>query len=184
MHRRTPSAEISAAAHHEAGHALAIVAAFRDAVWLPRPPPLLPVTYVEIVESPGETGGCVGANIYSVRWPIDCIAPPFRPLMEAQVIIELAGGGAEAFHRGAPPHEVLSFATAHCAIDVDLDRAAAVLGDLRRLTGCRLDAQPFAERTLALLLDNWRAVEALADELIAYRRIEGPHVAAIIEHMT
>ena len=51
-------------------------------------------------------------------------------------------------------------------MDADLERAAAVLGDLRRLTGYRLDAQHFAERTLALVLDNWCAVEALASALI------------------
>ena len=67
-------------------------------------------------------------------------------------------------------------------MSVDLERARAVLvGDLRRLTGYRLDAQHFAERTLALLLDNWCAVEALASALIENRRIEGEMVEEIID---
>ena len=57
-----------------------------------------------------------------------------------------------------------------------------MLGDLRRLTGHRLDAQHFAQRTLALLLDNWCAVEALAQALINHRRIEGARIEAIIDH--
>ena len=48
--------------------------------------------------------------------------------------------------------EALRFATAHCRMDTDLQRAAAVLGDLFRLTGRRYDAQAFAERALAMLL--------------------------------
>jgi hypothetical protein len=36
---------VSTAAYHEAGHAVAVVAGFRGAAWLPRPPPPLPVTY-------------------------------------------------------------------------------------------------------------------------------------------
>src|SRR6478736_1130649 len=37
-HRRTRSPElVSAIAHHEAGHAVATVLAFRNAAWLPKP---------------------------------------------------------------------------------------------------------------------------------------------------
>ena len=105
-HGRTPSPELlSAVAHHEAGHALAIVLAFRDAAWLPRPPPPVLVNYVEITDSPaGWSGNCFAPNVYSVRWPIDVIAERYRPLMEAQVVIELSGGIAEAVFAasGAP----------------------------------------------------------------------------------
>ena len=52
------------------------------------------------------------------------------------------------------------------------------LGDLRRLTGVRFDAQPFAERALALL----EAHEALASALVEDRRTEGDRVEAIIDH--
>ena len=61
------------------------------------------------------------------------------------------------------------------------ERAAAVLRELRRLTGVRHDAQPFAERALGLMLANWCAVEALATELIEDRRIEGARVERIID---
>jgi hypothetical protein len=56
------------------------------------------------------------------------------------------------------------------AADADLTRAAAVLTDLRRLTGHRYDEQRLAERALALLLTLWAAVDALAFELIEKRR--------------
>jgi len=63
-HRRTPSPEfVSAVAHHEAGNAVATVLAFRNATWLPNPPPPLLVRYVEVVEG----GNCFSPNIYSVR---------------------------------------------------------------------------------------------------------------------
>ena len=79
-----------------------------------------------------------------MKWPIDCIAPRFGPLMEAQVVVELAGGVAEAVFRGERRRqEVLAFAESNCCIDADLERAAAVLSELRRLTGVRPDAQPF-----------------------------------------
>jgi hypothetical protein len=53
----TRISEQLAAAYHETGHAISIVAAFRDAAWLPKPPPGRPVRYVEIMEqAPGPTG--------------------------------------------------------------------------------------------------------------------------------
>jgi hypothetical protein len=171
-------------AHHEAGHAVAIVLAFRTAAWLPYPPPSVRVRSVEITEdTPGQWGGnCVGTNIYSTRWPIECIAEPYRDLMEAQIVIHLAGGIAEAVHRGERRRqEVLAFAASNCSIDGDLKQARAVLADLRRLTGCRYDEQRFAERALALLLAHWRAVEALAAALVEDHRIEGDQVEAIVD---
>ena len=105
---------------------------------------------------PRWSGNCFATDVYSMKWPIDCIAPRFRPLMEAQVVIELAGGVAEAVFRGEQrKHAILAFAVSNCAIDADLTRAAAVLSELRRLTGVRHDAQPFAERALRLTLANW-----------------------------
>jgi hypothetical protein len=121
-------------AHHESGHAVATVLAFRNAAWLPRPPPSLPVRYVEVTE---DDGNCVGADIYSTRWAAeDRIAPHYRPLMEWQVVIELSGGIAEALYRGERrPHAVLAFAQARCGMNTDLERARAVIDDLRALTG-------------------------------------------------
>ena len=111
------------------------------------------------------------------------VAEHYRDPMERQVVIELAGGVAEAIYRGERrKEEVLRFAIRHCCIGTDLKRARAVLGDLRRLTGVRFDAQPFAERARALLLTHWRAVTALASALVEDRRIEGDRVEAIIDH--
>ena len=120
-HRRTPSPDVSAAAFHESGHAVAIVLAFRNAAWLPKPPPPLPVRYVEITDyAAGWSGNCFATDIYSMKWPIDCIAPRFGPLMEAQVVVELSGGVAEAVFRGERRRqEVLAFAESNCCIDAD-----------------------------------------------------------------
>jgi len=59
VYRRTASPElVSAVAHHEAGHAVATVLAFRNTKWLPPPPPTLAVRYVEVAESTlGQWGG-------------------------------------------------------------------------------------------------------------------------------
>jgi hypothetical protein len=77
---------------------------------------------------------------------------------------------------------VLRFATLNCSIEADLGQAAAVLADLRRLTGRHYDEQHFAERALALLPAHWPAVEALASALVEDRRIEGERVEQIIDH--
>jgi hypothetical protein len=177
--------DVLAVAHHEAGHAVAIVTAFRSAVWLPYPPPLSPVRHVQVMENQtGEwSGDCVGTNIYSMRWPIDCIAPRYRDLMERQVVIHLSGGIAEAIHRGERrKSEVLAFALRHCCIDADLRLAADVLSELRRLTGYRFEARDFVGRTLTMLLEHRPAVEALAEALIEDGRIEGQDVERIIKH--
>jgi hypothetical protein len=70
------SPSVSAIAHHEAGHAVATVLAFRNAAWLPNPPPPLPVRYIEIEETtPGRWSGvCVSSSIYSAQWPVDVLA--------------------------------------------------------------------------------------------------------------
>jgi hypothetical protein len=105
------------------------VLAFRNAAWLPNPPPPLPVKFIEINDhGSGRWGGnCVAMSVYSIRWPIACIAPRFRDLMEWQIVVELAGGICEAAHRGERRgREVLAFAESNCSIDADLTKAAAV----------------------------------------------------------
>lgn len=173
--------EITAAAFHESGHAIAIVTAFREAAWLPYPAPLMPVRYVEIIDDGG--GNCVGSNIYSVAWDISVITPRYRPLMDAQTCVHLAGGVAEAIHRGVGGggRDLLRYAEAHCQIDGDLQRAADVLADLRRLTGYDLYPMHYADRTLEMLLDHWPAVTALAEALVDERRLDGDDVEAIID---
>jgi hypothetical protein len=181
VYRRAPSAELVSAAHHEAGHAVAIVWSFRNATWLPKPPPRLLARYVEVTEdTPGQwTGCCVGPDIYSARWPIACIAEPYRDLMERQVVIHLAGGVAEWLYRA----EALMTVATRRAMDADLGKALDLLdGDLFRVTGRRGALSPFIERTRTLLLAHWPALEALAAELIEHRRIEGERVQRIIAH--
>jgi hypothetical protein len=160
-----------AAAYHESGHAVATVMAFRTAPWLPRSAPRLPVRYVEINDD--GCGNCFSSNIYKRS----CIEPRYQPLMEAQVVIELAGGTAEMIHRGEAQ---MALATRR-AMDVDLAKAIALLdGDRAKLTGDRAPLSPFIDRTRVLLLEHWRAVDALAQALVEHRRIEGAEVEAII----
>ena len=56
----------AALAHHEAGHAVASVAAFMNCKPLPYPIPSPLVDYVEISKS---GGSCFGPAIYSPEWP-------------------------------------------------------------------------------------------------------------------
>ena len=78
------------------------------------------------------------------------------------------GGVTEAIHRGVGGggRDLLRYAEAHCQIDGDLQRAADVLADLRRLTGYDLYPMHYADRTLEMLLDHWPAVTALAEALV------------------
>ena len=162
----------------------ATVLAFRRAKWLPNPMPRSLISYVEMIEdTPGEwSGNCVSQDIYSPTWSLDRIAEILPPLMEAQIVIEMAGGIAEAIHRGER-NQPFWFATRHCGTSTDRQRATAVLTDYYHLTGQRVEKRVFAERASRLLLANWFAVDALATELIAqHGRLEGDQVERIIEH--
>ena len=72
------------AAYHEAGHAIATVAAFRT---VQRPIPLPPhfVKHVTIhVRDSGEWGGrCCGREIYSPNMPVGRISPEWRRRSQA-----------------------------------------------------------------------------------------------------
>jgi hypothetical protein len=115
-------------------------------------------------------------NVYSLRWPIECITDRrYVPLMEAQVVIHVAGGVAESIHRGDD-----LFDHDHC--DNDLDAAAAMLRELFRATGVHYDPQCFSDRAFELLTTHWGAVEALASALIVERRVGGARVSQIIDH--
>ena len=102
------------------------------------------------------------------------VAEHYRDPMERQVVIELAGGVAEAIYRSERrKEEVLRFAIRHCCIGTDLKRARAVLGDLRRLTGVRFDAQLFANAHRRLPARRIGAPSRPALALVEDRRIEG-----------
>jgi len=102
---RDPSAitPITCAAYHEAGHAVATVLAFytaRHPNALP-PQPVKSVSLSEAEETPGHWDGvCHGPQIYSTQWPDARIHVRFREAMEWQIVINQAGGVAEAIYRG------------------------------------------------------------------------------------
>jgi hypothetical protein len=103
--------------------------------------------------------------------------------MEAQAVIHMAGSLAEAIHRGERRrHQVLAFAKAHCHLDAEMTLAEGVLADLRRLRA--YDEQRIVDRTLAVLLTHWEAVEGVAQALIQSRRIEGDEVERIIDGLS
>jgi hypothetical protein len=173
----------TAAAHHEAGHAVATMLAFRTAR-LPMRPPERIIKFIEITAegSNAQRGGlCFGPNIYAIEWPEARIDRAYRDVMEWQIVIDLAGGIAEAISRGERrKKEVFWFAVFNCACGDDLKNAAAILADLRKLTGHRYGERRFAERARDLLLANWPAVDALASALVGAERIEGDQVEKIV----
>jgi hypothetical protein len=67
-------------------------------------------------------------------------------------------------------------------MDIDLQKAGVVMGNLFILTARRHHAQPFAERALALLTTHWGAVEAVAEALLEEGRVEGARIERIIDH--
>lgn len=170
--------DVNHIAFHEAGHCVATVLGFRQlADWLPHPAPALPVRYVEISDGSGRT---VGSNIYDPSWGL---APRYLPLMQQQVVNYLAGGIAEAIHRGErEKNEVLAFAQDHCGVNTDLQRAGVVLDQLCALTGRRHDPDPYAKRAMGLLSANWKAVELVAWALAESGRVEGRWVTRLIDY--
>jgi hypothetical protein len=71
--------ELSHTAFHEAGHAVAAVTAFKDARWLPNPPPSPVVLSVEITDNGGQfLGNCTAMGIFSTKWPARCVSPRYR----------------------------------------------------------------------------------------------------------
>ena len=168
----------SSVAFHESGHAVATVAAFQMAKWLPRPRPSVLVRRVEITQdAAGEwTGHCVATNIYSTGWPRHRIASRYRPLMQSQITIHLAGGLAEAAHRGVRRKDaILAYAMDHCCMDEDMTRARAVLDDLNSLAGRKYDEQHFAGRARVhgVVLASGRGGCGCAARSRACRRREG-----------
>ena len=94
----------------------------------------------------------------------------------------MAGGIAEVIHfRISHKTGVLKAVLRHSKIGVSDDKACwnVVLDDLRKLTGRRPSAHELAERAKQLLLENWAAVERLAEELMDAGRIEGERVEQI-----
>jgi hypothetical protein len=174
----------TAAAYHEAGHAVATMLAFRTAR-LPMRPPERIIKYIEITVEGSNAqwdGLCFGPNIYAVQWPEARIDWIYREAMEWQIMIDLAGGIAEAISRGERrKKKVFWFAVFNCGCRDDLKTAAAVVADLRKLTGRQHGERRFGERVFALLLAYWAAVDALASALVDAERIEGDQIEKIVE---
>ena len=169
----------SRASYHESGHAIAIVAAFRDARWLPGPMPSPLIRSVEITEhSDGQwTGLTRAAGIYPQN-SLDRLTPRYAALAEASVMTHLAGGICEALALGER-HQVLQYARDHCGIGIDLQQCTGCADDLRRLG--LYDEQQLVARTRRMLLANWVSIERVAEALTTHRRIDGHHVEAIID---
>jgi hypothetical protein len=142
----------------------------------PNPLPPQPVKYIELIEkSSGCWGGtCWGPQIYTPEWPEARIHERYREAMEWQIVINQAGGVAEAIYRGERRKKhIMWFSAFNCGVDGDLKQTADVLVDLHMLTKRQYGEQRFTERTLDLMLANWPAVEALAAILVADKAIHG-----------
>ena len=181
--RRAMASEARAAtAYHEAGHAVAIVLANRNA-HLP-PEDGLGIEFAEIVVAPdGKAWGgtCFGSEVYNPAYVTRLPSWDWRDAMEWQIIMNMAGGIAEAIHRGERrQRHVFQFAMLNCGVHLDLADADNVLADLRTLTGHRFRLERYARRALKLTLANWTAVEAIAAVLIRDMHIEGSAIEKLV----
>jgi hypothetical protein len=100
--------------------------------------------------------------------------------MQWQIVIDMAGGAAEAIHRGERnKREIMWFALFNCGTEGDLETASAVLADLNALTK-RYGLNRFVIRAVGLLRANWLAFEAIASVLIRDQYIDGAEIAAAV----
>lgn len=178
QHRDIAPEVLAAIAWHEAGHAVA----YRRAHLPPSMSPLS-VKYAAVLrEDNGKASGiCFGSNVYMPEYAIQLPSWNWRDAMQWQIIANLAGGVAEAIHRGERrKQDVMWFALLNCGTEGDLEDADAVLADLRQLTGRRYGLQRFVLQARALLIEQWPAVAALAAELIRDRHIDGDEIDAIV----
>jgi hypothetical protein len=168
MTQQPPSRSIAAVAHHEAGHAVATIAAFRTAKWLPRRRPSVLVRSI-CLDPDTHTGHCISVDIFNPSTN----HPP--RLIQSQIAIHLAGGLAEAASAAefATAADALAFAKDHCGMDVDLSRAVALLEPEQTLEAA-------AAHTVDLLAAYWPAVTALANALLDEGCIEGERVEEIV----
>jgi hypothetical protein len=180
--------EVKAAyAYHEAGHAVAAVIAWSQ-VCTPINPPPLPVKFVEIpINADGKiTGLTYGPSVYTPTYAARLgflNKERFRDAMQWQITIDMAGGIAEAIHRGERNRRnMMWFALFNCGTEGDFVNAEAILAELCRLPPYRRHGlRRYAERACDLLRANWGAVETIAAALIEHDRIEGDRVSAM-EH--
>ena len=80
-------------------------------------------------------------NIYSTQWAIDCIAPRYRDLMEAQVVIHLARWHQRGDPIAASDEGARRWGSRKpCSMDADLTKAEECSA-ICRLTGYRVGPQ-------------------------------------------
>jgi hypothetical protein len=178
QHRTTAPELCAAIAYHEAGHAVAHVMAYREA-HLPDLKPAPSVKYARIIrEDVGKASGiCYGSRVYRPEYAARLPDWRWGHAMEWEIVINMAGGVAEAIYRGERrQREVMWFALMNCGTEGDLDDAEVVLADLNRLTRRRYGLQRFTIRALKLLLANWDAVEVIAATLIRDQHVDGAEI--------
>jgi hypothetical protein len=170
----------AAADYHEAGHAVSGVLAQRNA-GLP-PWDGLSIEFAEIApDSKAWAGVYVGTQVYHPAYLTRLPSFDWRDAAEWQLVKNLAGGIAEAIHRGEHrPRNVFRFAMANCGAEDDFIDAEKVLVDLSKLSGRRCGLQRYTRRTLKLMLAHWPAVAAIAAVLIRDMRIEGAAIEELV----
>ena len=99
IQHRAMASERAAVAYHEAGHAVANVLACRNAQLPPWDD--LGVDSAEIVVDGEAWGGlCSGTTVYHAAYVTRLPSWDWRDAMEWQIVLDMAGGIAEAIHRG------------------------------------------------------------------------------------
>jgi hypothetical protein len=173
---------LSAIAYHEAGHAVAHALALREA-HLPNfdAPPNVKYAAIRRDDDGKASGICFGANVYDPHYVAALPGGDCRDAMQWQIVIDMAGGAAEAIHRGERnKREIMWFALFNCGTEGDLETASAVLADLNALTSKRYGLNRFVIRAVELLRANWPAVESIAAVLIRDRYIDNAEIAAAV----
>jgi ATP-dependent Zn protease len=146
-------------AFHEAGHA--VMAHLCGQI----------VMRVEILGEPEHTGTCTARRLITEREAHGDPAVPTAAI-EARILCLCAGIAAENMIRDE----------ARAPTDDDVNEA---VGLALRVVGDCLLVMPFLEEAMehaeSILRRHWRAVEALAEELLERRDLSGPEVRAVID---
>lgn len=152
----------TATAYHEAGHA---VAYFRLGKRIRK---------VTIVPNDGYRGCCFG---YGKLPPLDGsveITPAIEKKVEKEIQIFFAGALAEAKHLGRNPRGWSKLTDVDCVMDL----AMAMNGSMKT-TEAYLNWLYLAAKELFNDEDTWKAVEAIAQELLKKKTLSGKGAYAI-----
>ena len=182
QHRDIAPEVLSAIAYHEAGHAVANVLAYRNAQSRTASRCCRASNTPVTCTRKGKVGGlCFGSKVYRAEYAVQAPHWRWQDAMQWQIVIDMAGGAAEAIHRGERNKRGLMwFALLNCGTDGDLEDADKVLADLNALTGKRYGLNRFVIRAVELLRANWGAVEAIAAVMIRDGHIDGAEITAVV----